>query len=76
MLRCLVAGLGNDRYAEPAADHLGDSLERHALLGDRMIGAVDGAALKREPEDAGSIEAMHGGPAVEAVAHIGRHVCR
>ena len=56
----------------PAADHLGDGPERHALLGDRVIGAARGALFERQPVEPGGIETMHAGPAVLAVADIGR----
>ena len=68
----LFTRLGNDGHAEPAADHLGDRLERHAFVVDRMIGAVLDALFEREPVEAGGIEPMHAGPAVAAVADIGR----
>ena len=48
-------------YAEAAAYHLGNGFERHTLLGDRMIGAIDGAALQREPENTRRIEVSTGG---------------
>jgi hypothetical protein len=45
-------GTRDDRNVQAAADHLGDLLERHALLGNGMEGASFCAALEREPVDA------------------------
>ncbi len=68
----LFLGLGDDRHAKPAADHFGNRLERHALIVDRVMGAALDALFERQPVEAGGIEPMHAGPAVEAIANLGR----
>ena len=69
----LFTRLGDDRHAEPAADHLGDRLERHALVGDRVIGSALDALFERKPVEAGGVEPMHAGPAVLSIADIGSY---
>ena len=64
---------GHDGHAEPAADHLRNRLERHAFLGDRVIVVCGCALLEREPVDARGVKRCAAGPAVAAIADIGRH---
>src|SRR5882672_9873463 len=67
----LFGTLGDDRHAEPPADHFSDRLERDTLVVDGMIGAALDALFERQPVEAGGVEPMHAGPAVIAVANIG-----
>lgn len=71
MLGRLFLRHGGDRHAKPAADDFSDRLERYAFVGDRVIGTVRGTLFDRQPIKPGSIEPMHAGPAVLAVADIG-----
>ena len=47
-------------------------LERHAFVGDRVIGPLCDALFERQPVETGGIQPVHAGPAVVAVADIGR----
>src|ERR1700751_3247436 len=73
MFGCLFRGLGDHGQVQAAADHAGDVAERHALVADSVIPGPRGPLLKRQPEEAGGIEAVNRGPAVEAVPHIRRN---
>ncbi|MGL1516783.1 hypothetical protein ACSTH5_23450, partial [Vibrio parahaemolyticus] len=48
MLQCLLRRLRHQRNVQAPRDHLGDRLERHALVGDGMEGTAFDAALERE----------------------------
>ncbi|MFG1822052.1 hypothetical protein ACGFIJ_06170 [Microbispora bryophytorum] len=67
----LLLAEGDHRHAEAAADDLGEGPQRYALLGGRVqdgtgLGRLQGLAV--EP---GGVEAVHGRPAVGAVACVG-----
>jgi hypothetical protein len=69
VLGCLLGRLRDDWNIEAPTDHLGDFLEGHAFLGDRMEGASLGATLQREPVDSRGVAPMHRRPAVVACSH-------
>jgi hypothetical protein len=69
----LFGRLRDDWDVQAAADYLCHHFERHALFGDGMERATGGSPLQREPIDAGRVEPVHGRPAVEPVADIGRY---
>ena len=71
MRGCFLRRFGHDGDAEPSADQLGNRLERHAFLGDRMIAPRGRTLLQRETIDARGVEAVRGRPAVLAFADIG-----
>jgi len=73
MVGCLLGGLGDDRHVQVPADYIGDFSNRHALVGDPVKPGSRGTLLKRQPEEMGSIEPVHRGPAVEPITHIGRN---
>jgi hypothetical protein len=57
------------------ADDLGDVSNRHALFGNAVIPGARGTVLQRQPEEMGSIEPVHRGPAVGWKIY-GRSQCR
>ncbi len=63
------------RHAQSTADHLGDLCERHALVGNTMIGRLGRTVVEHEAIQARGIQPVHAGPAVQALADIGRHAC-
>jgi hypothetical protein len=69
---CFLGGLADDRHIQAAADHASDVSERQALVGDPMIPGSRGTLLEHEPVEMSRIEPVHGGPAVEPFAEIGR----
>src|SRR5579864_3195199 len=69
----LVLSEAPDREAEPCANRFRNRAHGHALFGDSMISASRGSFLNHEPVELSSIEPVHRGPAVEAVAHIRRN---
>src|SRR5580704_7304497 len=70
MVGCLLGGFRDDRHLEAAPDGLGDVAKRHALFGDGVIPGSRRGLLKRLPVEAGNVEHVRGGPAVEPVADI------
>jgi hypothetical protein len=73
MLGCLFRRLGDDRKVQASADHAGDILEWNAFFCDGVIPASSSTMLKCKAVDAGGVEPVHSGPAVEPFAHIGRN---
>src|ERR1700722_12058038 len=74
VLTRLLRGFGDHRHFQTAADGLGDFSERDALFRDCVI-ATSGKSFfrpfpQRQPVQMGTIQPVHGGPAVEAVADI------
>ena len=69
VVRCFLGGLTDDRHVQTAADHARDVSERHALFADPVIDSCR-TFLKHEPVEMSSIEAVHGRPAIEPVAHM------
>ena len=66
----LLGGLGDDRDLQPAADCFSDLSEWDALFRDGVIPGSRGSLLERKPVEAGSIEHVHCGPAVEPVTNV------
>ena len=64
--------LADDRQIQAAADDAGDVAERDALFGDPVIPAARNTLLEHEAVETGRIEPVHGRPAVESLAQIGR----
>jgi hypothetical protein len=58
----MVGWPGYNRLVQTSADHNCDVSERHALLGHTVIFGSRGALLKRQPEEACSIEPVDRGP--------------
>lgn len=73
MVGCLRGGLGDDRQVQAPANYFSDVSNRHDLVGDPVIPGSRGTLLRRQPEEVGSIEPVHRGPAVEPVTHIRRN---
>src|SRR5579864_5679325 len=71
MSGCLVGRLADDGHIQAPADHASDVTERHTLIGDAVIAGAGRTLLKHEPVEAGSIQTMYRGPAVEPVSDIG-----
>ena len=71
MVGCFLGCLADDRDAQALADHGCDLPERHALVGHPVIPASGRTFLQDKPVEVGSVEPMHGGPAVQTVANIG-----
>src|SRR5258705_5781304 len=69
MIGCFLSRLADDWYIQMPADDLSDLSSRYALVGHPVIACSDGTALENEPVEMGSIQAVHGGPAVEPVAY-------
>src|SRR4029077_2567689 len=67
---CHLGGFGHDRHLQAAADGLSDVPKRHSLFGDRVMPGPCFLLLERQPVEAGSVEDVHGRPAVESVAHV------
>jgi hypothetical protein len=65
--------LADHRNVQAASDRTGDILESDRLVGNPVIASARGAFLEREPKQNCGIEPMHGGPAIETLAHIGGH---
>ena len=64
---------GDDGQFQAAADNLGNLPDGYALFRDRVIAWRLLRFLQRQPVQAGSIEAMRRGPAVEPIADVGRN---
>ena len=63
----------HDRHVQEPPDRRRDLAKRDAFVADGVERAAGGAALDRQAEDLRRIEAVHGRPAVEPFADIGRH---
>ena len=72
VLDCFLGGLAHDRQLQVATDHARDLPERRALFGHAVIAGSGGSSLKRELKEVGSIDTVHGGRAVQPVAHVCR----
>lgn len=48
-----------DRQVKLVADHLGDLLERHALIRDRVVNGFRRALLDHEPIEACGIQSVY-----------------
>ena len=70
MVDCFLGGFGHDRHVKAFSDDVGNFSERNALVSNPVKRSSRGSLLKYQPEKVGSIEAMHGGPAIESVAYI------
>jgi hypothetical protein len=66
----LLSGFGHDGHLQAAPDRMSDVPRRHALFRYRVIPGACFLLLQRQPVEAGSVEDVHGRPAVESVAHI------
>src|ERR1700744_6507213 len=64
--------LADYRHAKMTPDGDGDIAERHAGIGGAVVMRTGDAFFQREAIKARRIEAMHGRPAIEAVADIRR----
>lgn len=65
---------GRDSTGRPSRRPIaGDVPERHGLVRHRMTDRFRRALFQRQPVDACRIRPVHAGPAVQAVAEIGRH---
>jgi hypothetical protein len=69
MVGCLLPGLADDRDVQAPADCVSDVSELQPLFGDCVIPGSRRCLLKRQPVDAGSVEEVRSGPAVEPVTH-------
>src|ERR1700674_3020955 len=69
MIGCFLARLADDRYVHAPADCRRTLSSRYALVGHAVIQVADGSFLEREPVEMSSIQPVHRGPAVEAVAY-------
>ena len=54
----------NDRHVQAAANDFSDFSKRHTFFSDTVIVSARGAFFQSEPEQAGGIKSMHGGPAI------------
>ncbi len=73
--KCPAASSGRNRddwHLQAAADNLGNLSDGYALFSDCVIRGACFRFLQRQPVQAGSIEAMSRGPAVEPIADVGR----
>ena len=60
------------RQIELAADGFGDRTHRVALVADLVCHRAGSRVFEDQPEELGGVEAMHGRPALGAVADIAR----
>ena len=55
------------------ANEGGDGAHRDALVGRAVVPCIGRALLHRQPEEAGRIEPVPGGPMVKSLPDVGRH---
>ena len=55
------------------ANEGGDVAHRDALVGRAVVPCTGRALLQRQPEEAGRIEPVPGGPTVKSLPDVGRH---
>ena len=66
----LFGRFADQGHIQASRDYRSNVSERHAFIGNSVIGGSGGAFFQREPVDVGSVEAMNGGPAIEPVVDI------
>ena len=71
VLGCLFAGFGDYRDVEAASEGFGDFAKLYSLFADGVVAGSGGSFFQGEPVQAGAIEDVTGGPAVESIADVG-----
>ena len=66
------SGVGDDGYLQAPANDFSDSSHGHSFFGDSMILGAGFSFFERQTIETGSVEDVDGGPAIVAVAQIGR----
>src|SRR5579871_632901 len=61
----------NNGHIQAAADGYGNIFQRHSLFRDRVIPGSRCALFERKSIESGSVDHMHGGPAIVSVANVG-----
>ena len=68
----LLGWLTHHGDAKAPTENLREVAEGDALLRDPVVRRPCGPLLERQPEETGHVQTMHRGPAVTAVAEVGR----
>ena len=73
MVGGLLRRFAHNRHFQASADDARNVLERHAVVGDRVVAGSRRTFLQHEPIKMGNIEPVHRGPVVLAVTDICRN---